>query len=73
LDRLGLLIQACLQTDDVARVIIQNRQWITPLAISGVKPSLKIHLPKFIGSFVFEPLPSLVFLRLRAIDLPVPL
>src|SRR5262249_16255921 len=70
---LGLLIQACLQTHYITRVIIQNRKRVTRLLICRAKPTFKVHLPELIRSFVLEPLPSLMFLRFHRIDYPVSL
>jgi len=54
-------------------MIIQYRQRIAPPLIQGREPSLEIHLPELIGSFMLESLPRLMLLALRRIDLSRPL
>src|SRR5262249_30398560 len=68
-----LLVQASLQTHDVARMIIQNREGVAPPLIQGLEPTLEIHLPELIGSFMLESLPLLVSLRFHRINRSVPL
>src|SRR5256884_2026638 len=58
LNGLARFIPAGLQTQRIARMIIQNRQGMATLPIAQAKVAFEVHLPQLIGGHLLKPLPG---------------
>src|SRR5256885_7843177 len=71
LNGLARFIPAGLQTQRIARMIIQNRQGMATLPIAQAKVAFEVHLPQLIGGGLLEPLPGSVLGRNCRINAPL--
>src|SRR5439155_11281685 len=63
----GLLIAAGLQTQRIARVIVEHSQRMTAFAVAQGKVAFEIHLPQLIRSLLFKPLIATRYLSRRCL------
>src|SRR5438132_1595658 len=60
---LARFIPASLQTQSIARMIIQDRQGMATLPIAQAKVAFEVHLPQLIGGRLLKPLPGPMLVR----------
>ena len=63
----GLLIATGLQTQRIARVIVEHGQRMTALKVAQLKVAFEIHLPQLIRSLLFKPLIATRYLSRRCL------